>query len=326
MSGTDPGPGERRREAGTRKPFKAEGRILVIGGGPYPRKVATALEGLGFTAKVVDAMRLALRSLDGARAVVFEGGLEAAEKLYVATHDTGVPLVAIVATMEPAAMASLLRKGVYEIASSRLTKPGYAAALVVKALIERGRRDRERKSLAGERADARAAETSARIDVLTGLFNRRAVSGELDRIWERACEAGLDLSVAMFDVDHFKSINDRFGHAIGDKALKAVGAYLRETSRVGDVLGRWGGEEFIAVLPRTDAEAAVTYAGRVVSGLRSRPPANDLGQLRLTLSGGVFTVRCAMGMIVSDVIRKADSLLYRAKQEGRDRICAENRG
>jgi diguanylate cyclase (GGDEF)-like protein len=119
----------------------------------------------------------------------------------------------------------------------------------------------------------------------------------------------------MLDIDHFKRINDTFGHVTGDETLRAVAETLREQSRNADVIGRYGGEEFLVVMPHTDLAQARATAERLriaVANLRfSRP------ELRLTISGGLAQYQ---GEELVPLIERADRLLYRAKHEGRDRI------
>jgi diguanylate cyclase (GGDEF)-like protein len=109
-------------------------------------------------------------------------------------------------------------------------------------------------------------------DALTGLLNRRGLFRGFDVEVERARRYGHPVAVVLFDLDHFKQVNDRLGHAAGDRLLRAVGEEVRRSLRPADLLGRWGGEEFLAILPETGLPEAVEVAERlryVVSGLRS---------------------------------------------------------
>ena len=119
----------------------------------------------------------------------------------------------------------------------------------------------------------------------------------------------------MFDLDHFKGINDEFGHQVGDDVLAKVSLILKEMLRENDMIGRYGGEEFLIVLPNTDAESAYAVAERIRKNIMHYIRIND--ELAVTISGGV-------GALVDEdapqLIRKADQLLYRAKRFGRNRI------
>lgn len=151
------------------------------------------------------------------------------------------------------------------------------------------------------------------LDHLTGLLNRRGFEAEIAAPMRRAPEGA---ALILCDVDHFKSINDTFGHDVGDAVLQEIGAILRRTARKGDLVGRWGGEEFAVFLPDTSLSEATACAERLrqtirqskISGLDTRP---------VTASFGVATTREAGDWAA--LYKTADSRLYRAKAAGRDR-------
>ena len=162
----------------------------------------------------------------------------------------------------------------------------------------------------------------ARTDALTGLENRRSMQ-ERGRVeLKRAKRAGQPVSVILCDLDHFKNINDKYGHEAGDKALTNAAAVLRKALRESDALGRWGGEEFIAILPGTDARGAVEVAER----MRAAIAATKLEGLSegTTISLGVASSEQFEdpGVEYDLLIKEADQRLYRAKHEGRDRVIA----
>lgn len=197
---------------------------------------------------------------------------------------------------------------------------------------------------AAETARARLlAELEARAttDALTGVANRRAGQDALAAEIERARRYERPLAVALFDLDHFKRVNDDFGHEAGDGVLRAFAEVLRTSARSTDVVARWGGEEFLVVLPEADLEAAKVFAERVRGGLRD---AGSLATLVPSLRharraedarGGDRVVTCSVGVAaLADVgasgaspenadalVRRADHALYRAKREGRDRVA-----
>jgi len=167
---------------------------------------------------------------------------------------------------------------------------------------------------------ARRLEISLFEDSLTGLYNRRFVMTQLGALISGARRHGRPLSVAMIDVDRFKSFNDRYGHAMGDRVLPAVAAALPDRMRAEDYLGRLGGEEFLALLPDTDEDAAGPMAER----LRTTVDA-----VRVPTSGGMLSVTVSLGWAtweadedVDSLVHRADEALYRAKQAGRDRVRA----
>jgi len=169
------------------------------------------------------------------------------------------------------------------------------------------------------------AEKLARIDPLTGLNNRRAFYEYLIPIWSIAERKNYPMSVIMIDIDRFKQVNDRYGHDMGDRVLVKVSQILEHGARSGDILARWGGEEFILFLPDTDMNEAVTIANRLRESI-SRTPVNDSDDpLYLTASMGV-SYNDSTGLTLNDLIKVADNCLYRAKTKGRDLVCAESMG
>ncbi|PNY82128.1 GGDEF domain-containing protein [Deinococcus koreensis] len=161
---------------------------------------------------------------------------------------------------------------------------------------------------------ARRALREANLDALTGLPNRRALDGQLERL---SREAGGLLAVALIDVDHFKAINDRYGHARGDEVLRAVGAGLRGCMAPGQILGRYGGEEFLCMSEVPDVEAARRWFELV----RRRVPqitVDGLDGLKVTVSVGL--VVSPLPRLPAEVLEAADAALYRAKAAGRDNV------
>ncbi len=178
-------------------------------------------------------------------------------------------------------------------------------ALLV-ALLARSQADRTR--LARLSAET---ERTARTDALTGLFNRRALTEHLARDSARARRREEPLSALMIDLDRFKETNDRFGHEAGDRVLCAFADCLREVLRAGDVYGRWGGDEFLVLLPATDHSRALTTADR----LQGAAAGTDLADIGLPdgvlLSIGAAT---ATHCTPEDLVREADLALYEQKQ------------
>ena len=162
------------------------------------------------------------------------------------------------------------------------------------------------------------AEQRAARDPLTNLNNRRSFMEKALPMWSTAQRNGRDLSVIMLDLDHFKSINDRYGHAIGDVALVATSRVLAGAAREGDIVARWGGEEFLFLLPETNLEAARALAERLQKAIRDiRVPVQN-AEISLTASFGV--AHCLAQENLESMIARADSCLYQSKQDGRDRI------
>jgi diguanylate cyclase (GGDEF)-like protein len=170
----------------------------------------------------------------------------------------------------------------------------------------------------------------ANIDPLTGIHNRRSFIALCERELLSTSRTGDVFSLIMFDLDCFKQINDRYGHRTGDTVLCAVVEKLRNSVRNIDVVGRWGGDEFVVLLPKADAEAAMIVANRlryhVDSIAFSSPRAHDSGapqDITITLSIGVTTFFGHDPTItIQDLLHQCDSAMYQAKSEGRDRIVS----
>jgi two-component system, cell cycle response regulator len=148
-------------------------------------------------------------------------------------------------------------------------------------------------------------------DPLTRLYNRRFLFGQLAGLTSGARRHGRPLAIAMADLDAFKAVNDRYGHATGDEVLVAAADALQRALRAEDVLGRLGGEEFLVLLPDTDAEAAAQAAERMRSAV-----AGAGGPVAVTASVGWAVL--ADGEEPDDLVRRADTALYAAKAAGRD--------
>jgi diguanylate cyclase (GGDEF)-like protein len=163
-------------------------------------------------------------------------------------------------------------------------------------------------------------EQIAMRDELTGAFNRRSLMATLEREISRAQRLGTQLCVCLFDIDHFKRINDRWGHATGDAVLRQFALIAGTKLRGADVFGRYGGEEFLLILPDTDARGAVLAAERI----REDVGRTDFPQLprdhHITVTGGVAA--WVRRELVSEFLKRADAGLYQGKEAGRNRVVA----
>ena len=160
----------------------------------------------------------------------------------------------------------------------------------------------------------------AHIDGLTGINNRRHLYQLAEHEYEIAVRYQQPLSVIMFDIDHFKNINDTFGHAAGDQMLQLVIQAARTELRSADVIGRYGGEEFVVVLPMTNAQQAYSLAERIRLGVEAIRMQTIKGEAAVTLSIGI--VESFNGMqaeSIEQLIRAADETMYVAKKAGRNR-------
>ncbi|MFC8800100.1 diguanylate cyclase [Promicromonospora sp. NPDC057138] len=161
-------------------------------------------------------------------------------------------------------------------------------------------------------------ERLSRTDALTGLYNRRYLDQELTRYHGDSIRYQYPLSVALLDLDHFKQVNDTYGHSAGDQVLRVFAEHLHRELRAGDVGGRWGGEEFLLVLPHTDLAGAVAVADRIRAATAAELVAVDGRSITVTVSGGCAL---ALGESPEAVVQLADAGLYRAKLGGRNQIA-----
>lgn len=159
-------------------------------------------------------------------------------------------------------------------------------------------------------------QTLAITDPLTGAFNRRHFMEELQREMNRSDRYAVPFSLIMLDIDHFKAINDRFGHETGDRVLEGLVELIRKRIRASDLLARWGGEEFLILLINTTLPQAAAQAGDLLERLRTKP-FPEIGLL--TASFGVTQYRDCES--VNALLTRVDNLMYQAKREGRAHIA-----
>jgi diguanylate cyclase (GGDEF)-like protein len=187
-----------------------------------------------------------------------------------------------------------------------------AAALVLLVRFVEGRRELAELYL--------ELESISRTDPVTGLYNRRHLEEHIRLVAHGAERHEHPLSVLTVDIDHFKAVNDRFGHDGGDVVLRVVAERMRADLRADDVIGRWGGEEFVVVLPMTPVSGAVIAAERLRAAVAASPVSvGQTGTVDVTVSVGCASTT---GGDVADLIRDSDGALYRAKTAGRNRVMA----
>lgn len=160
-------------------------------------------------------------------------------------------------------------------------------------------------------------------DHLTGMYNRRYLMESLDKEVQRTVRKGGNLSLIIMDIDHFKHVNDTYGHLQGDIVLQKVALHLQKELRSYDTAARYGGEEFISILPDASLTEAAFVAERIRTSIQALTFREPLSALNLTVSLGVATFGTHHCSTVDDFIKLADDALYRAKTSGRNRVeCA----
>lgn len=228
---------------------------------------------------------------------------------------------------DPAGITTAIRGGaVWSGELRNLTREGrpyWVSATIAPLLDENGQVERYlsiQTDITAQKNEERArfeAETRAATDVLTGLYNRRRLDQELEKAVERRNRYELDFSIMLLDMDHFKSVNDTYGHLVGDDVLIALADLLRQEARKVDTLGRWGGEEFLIICPGVDVDGARTLAERI----RSAVETHRFETVGLkTISVGV--VSCTRDETITGLLARADAALYEAKESGRNRVIA----
>ena len=157
-------------------------------------------------------------------------------------------------------------------------------------------------------------------DPLTGLANRRAIEARLAVEIQRAARFNHSLTIGLIDIDDFKLVNDQFGHTAGDSVLRRVAALLERELRAIDVVGRYGGEEFLMILPETDLAGAAVASERALSAIREGFAGYGYGH-PMTVSIGLASF-AEHGRSAPELLEAADAVLYQAKREGKNRVVS----
>lgn len=158
-------------------------------------------------------------------------------------------------------------------------------------------------------------------DALTGLFNFRHFKTILQAEMDRSKRSGIPTSLVLVDLDHFKSVNDTYGHEVGNRALKHVAEILIGEVRTTDIVCRYGGEEFAVIFPETHLNLAVKVADRIRRHVNDSPLPIDDGEIKLTASMGASVYMKTSILDLVDFVDSVDKYLYEAKQSGRNCIC-----
>lgn len=167
----------------------------------------------------------------------------------------------------------------------------------------------------------RRLETAATRDILSGLLNRASLFERMRHEMRRADAEEKPLSGILLDIDHFKNVNDSYGHLAGDEVIREIGRRMLEHLRKDDYAGRYGGEEFFIILPESDSQSAAASAERIREGFADMPFIHGELSMKVTASFGVAERR--KGELGEDWIERCDRAMYRAKQLGRNQVCID---
>ncbi len=296
-------------------------RILVIDENErQAKRICRYLEGLhqpishveanqlGISGSMVDVMIVSLSNekLDGLRLCAYFRSLESTRDL---------PILVVAEPDDEKKAVRALDLG----ASDIVIKPIDSEELLARVKTQ----VRKKRYLDALRARLDQSMELAVTDQLTGLHNRRYMRVQLESLMKRSNMGGDPVSVLLCDIDHFKKVNDIHGHAAGDDVLREFGRRLRENIRPTDLACRYGGEEFVVIMPDTNQELAQAAGERLRQIIGADPfPINRGDDLKVTMSGGVSTI-IAPDDTIDALMKRADDALYRAKSGGRNRIDVE---
>ncbi len=240
-------------------------------------------------------------------------GFEVLAELKKSEHTNKIPVIFITGQDSKEAEINGLSKGAVDY----ITKP--FNNMIVEARVNTHMKIVEQM---------RIIERMSIMDELTELPNRRYFNDQLAREWGRAIRETLSISLLIIDVDKFKTYNDTYGHPQGDKLLHAVACVFKESlKRPADFVARWGGEEFIMLLPGSDLEGALNVAERVRASVEATTiPCIDGASTSATVSIGVNSERPIIHLPAAGFVSRADKALYEAKESGRNRVCVYKEG
>lgn len=304
----------------------SRGRVLVVDDARLVRAMITSiLERAGFQAtQAADGAsaleRLAREAYDVVITDLKMPGIDGFEVL-ASVKRTSPEVEVIILTGTHAQDVNCAVRALRLGAHDYLSKPPAHADEVILA-VERAIEKKQLKE-ANQRL-VRELESLSRKDALTGVLNRRCFDEALAQEISRARRHGQALGVVMLDIDHFKAVNDTYGHPGGDEVLRSFAQTVKQALREGDTLFRYGGEEFVALLPYADREGAMAAAERIVSAVASATALVDRKPVKVTTSAGVACLGRATRS-GQELLADADEALYEAKSGGRNRAVLHGR-
>lgn len=299
------------------KPFNPEDYlVLVVDDSPVNLQVVgTTLDEIGYSTTFANNGFQAIERFKSARPdlVLLDmmmpdmDGLEVCNILKAADPD--VPIIFLTASHEPEHLLKAFEQGAVDYVTKPFNKPELAARVKNHLML--------RYAFNELKIALNEMERLAKTDGLTGLLNRRSLLEIAEQEFARAQRYNRSLSVLILDIDHFKRINDTYGHPIGDVVIQTVASILNETLREADSVGRYGGEEFVVVLPETTLEQASEVAERIRDQVAKKLISNDFRNLQVTISIGISALKTETHTI-DEMLQRADKALYQAKSNGRN--------
>jgi two-component system, cell cycle response regulator len=296
------------------------GRILLIDDRPFScERVLSALTPAHMVEVETTPQEAIFRAAEGAFDLIIAtldfadyDGLRLCSQLRALERTRQLPIVALAEPDDRPRILRSLDLGVNDY----LVRPVDPNELVARVKTQL----RRKRYLDALRQNVQASIELAIVDPLTGLNNRRYLENHLGALLDTASGRGRPLSLMMLDIDHFKAVNDTFGHAAGDEVLKAVALRARRVIRAADLMCRFGGEEFVVVMPDTGVDTALKIAERVRLAVESDP---------FAIEGGKNTINVTVSIGLADrgrdanpdfLLKRADRALYRSKHAGRNRV------
>ena len=246
-------------------------------------------------------------------------GYEVARRIKTDESLPFIPIILVTARDSTADKVEGLDAGADDYLTKPINFPELEARVRSMLRIKRLQDELDQKNRELEVANKQLRRLSI-TDGLTELFNHRHMHELLHDEYERTKRSGEPLAVAMLDLDRFKAVNDTYGHPTGDVILYETAKILKDTAREIDMVGRYGGEEFIAILPGTDEEAAAQFAERVRHQVSEHLFRDEAHEVRMTVSSGVASYPAEDVEHPDFLIKRADEALYAAKEGGRNRV------
>ncbi len=261
--------------------------------------------------------------LDGERIIDSNPKLE---QLFAQTRDQllGQPLSRLFDNSSQQPLSDLLQQAdgqPHDLLAQRADGQAFAAELSIVRLAEAQQQVAEIRDVSQRKALEEQLRQLATTDPLTSALNRRAFQQRAEHELSRSQRQGTALCLAILDLDHFKRVNDQHGHAVGDQVLVAFSTLCRQQARSTDLFARFGGEEFVILLPDSDLNAAQQRLERLRSDLHTHPVDTAQGPLNISVSIGLASSR--PHETLEQLLQRADTQLYQAKTQGRNRICQD---